>query len=293
MTQTESVSGSIACGVPVFSRTDALKQFLDSVPAYVTTVYIADNGHTEDRQHLYQRDWAFDLDVLDLEYDAGIAACRYAITEAVTEPYLFMGDNDMEFVDSGDLRRLRSILESNPGLGGACGWLLEEGTVRAGARNLHEHGGKLFKDVTQEPEIEGDELPFARFEFVPQAGVFRTEIYDDYTYDPAVGSSEHGDFILGHRELTEWEFASTPAVLVKHNRWVDPEYRESDRGSGRLDRTLIEDKWGYDAYHPGSAPDWVEYNERSIVERSFSIFRDSTPPGVWVPVRRVLKRVVG
>jgi hypothetical protein len=34
----------IAVGLPVYSRTDALRQFLDSVPAYVTTAYIADNA---------------------------------------------------------------------------------------------------------------------------------------------------------------------------------------------------------------------------------------------------------
>jgi hypothetical protein len=286
------MSDAIAVGVPVFSRTAALRQFLESVPEYVTTAYVADNGHTEDREDLYARAWPFDLEVLDLGFDVGIGACRHAIAEAATESYLFVGDCDMRFTDPADLRRLREELAAHPDLGGLSGWLIEGGTVRAGARNLVERRGRLFKSVAEPPELEGERLPFARFDFIPQAGLFKTEVFDDYCYDPDIYNSEHVDFFYGHHDAGAWEFGSTPAVLVEHNRWIDPDYRESRRGNNHVDEALLAEKWGFETIEPGTNVDWAGYRDRSVLERAFDVFREVSPPSVWIPIKRVSKRVI-
>jgi len=288
---------AIACGVPVYTRTEALKQFLESVPEYVAAVYVAENGpqpSREERAGLYDgHDWPFALEVLDLDVDVGIGRCRAAICEALAEPYLWMGDCDMVFVDAGDLRRLRGVLERNPGLGGVSGWLIEGGTVRSGARQLVEHDGRLIKAVEEPPEIEGEETPFARFDFVPQAGLFRGETYDTYSYDPSIRNTEHVDFFYGHAQRGEWAFGSTPAVMIQHNRWIDGEYRANRRGSDHVDVRLLEEKHGIENIAPGTNLDWAGYRNRSAKERLFEVFRASTPPRVWMPTRRILQRVVG
>jgi hypothetical protein len=297
MSTKETSGDGIACGVPVYSRTEALTQFLGSVPPYVETVYIAENGpqpSRAERAALYDgRDWPFALEVLDLDVDVGIGRCREAICEALTEPYLWMGDCDMVFVDAGDLRRLRGVLERNPDLGGVSGWLIEEATVRAGARQLVEHDGRLIKAVREPPDLEGEGTPFATFDFIPQAGLFRSEIYQTYSYDKAVRSTEHADFFYGHAQAGKWDFASTPAVLIEHNRRIDPDYRESRRGSDHVDETLLERKWDISGIEPGSNTDWAGYRDRTPAEKAFEAFRDVTPPTVWIPTRRILRRVVG
>jgi len=296
MSTKETSGDDIACGVPVFSRTDALKQFLKSVPEYVTTVYIAENGPAASREERAGgyggRDWPFALEVLDLDVDVGIGRCRAAICRALSEPYLWMGDCDMTFVDVGDLRRLRGVLERNPGLGGVSGWLLEGGAVRSGARQLVEHDGRLIKAVEEPPEIEGDDTPFARFDFIPQAGLFRAGVYETYSYDPDIQNTEHVDFFYGHAERGEWEFASTPAVMIQHDRWIDEQYRQSRRGGDHVDAALLEEKHGIDNIAPGTNLDWAGYRDRSVKERLFEAFRAATPPRVWMPTRRLLRRVV-
>lgn len=288
--------GDIACGVPIYTRTEALEQFLESVPEYVATVYIAENGPRPsrlDRTNLYNGPgWPFTLEVLDLDVDVGIGRCRAAICEALSEPYLWMGDCDMAFVDGGDLRRLREVLERNPDLGGVSGWLIEGSTIRAGARQLVEHDGHLIKAIEEPPEIEGDETPFARFDFVPQAGLFRAEAYDTYSYDPDIRNSEHVDFFYSQAQRGEWDFASTPAVLIQHNRWIDEEYRESRRGSDHVDAALLAENHGINNIAPGTNLDWAGYRDRTVKERLFEAFRASTPPRVWMPTRRLLRRVV-
>jgi len=59
------VSDAIAVGVPIYTRERALELFLDSVPASVATVYVADNGPAEQRDRdAYAREWPFDLQAL-------------------------------------------------------------------------------------------------------------------------------------------------------------------------------------------------------------------------------------
>jgi len=280
----------IAVGVPVFERTAALRQFLESVPNYVSTAYIADNGHTEKRQPLYDERWSFELEVLDLDFDVGIGACRKAIADAATEPFLWVGDNDMVLLREDDLRRLRATLQAREDLGGISGWLIEEGTVRSGARNLTRAGDTVVKTVDEPATLERGPVPFARFDFIPQAGLFRTEAYETYAYDPDVYNSEHVDFFLGQQAAGEWEFASTPAVMVEHDRWINTDYRESTRGHDHVDMDVLDEKWGVAEIEVGTNGDWAGYRNRSAAERAFDVFRSVTPPRVWLPVKRAAER---
>jgi hypothetical protein len=279
----------IAVGVPVLSRSAALAQFIESVPAGVSRVVVADNGRPGEHAHIYAQDWQADIDVLDLEFDIGIGACRAALVEAVTEPYLWMGDCDMAFCRPGDLARLREILDSDAQLGGVSGWLVEGDTVRSGARDLEIVGSTLVK-TGAEPRTETDPYPHARFEFVPQCGLFRREIFDTYGYDDDLRSHEHMDFFLGHREAGEWQFASTPVVQVLHNKWIDQDYRET-RGQHDVDRDVLAEKWDIRRTVPGAASDWAQLRERSTAERAFDVFRQATPARVWLPVRRAFETV--
>ncbi|MDR9382552.1 MAG: hypothetical protein RI560_12900 [Natronomonas sp.] len=281
--------GAIAAGVPVFSRETALRRFLESVPEYVETVYVADNGREQDRD-LYERAWPFDLDVLNLPFDCGIGACRAAIADASREPYLWVGDCDMKIARAGDLRTLRRVLESEPDLGGVSGWLLEGRAVRSGARDLRRVGATAIKEAAA-LEREHGPVPFVRADFIPQAGLFRTEVYEDYAYDPAVRSTEHFDFFYGHKEAGAWDFASTPAVVTIHNRDIDPQYRESERGSRHVDRDVLADKWGIERVEVGARSDWAEVHEHGLKSDAFNLLKQRTPPRVWLSVKRGLERV--
>lgn len=288
------MSNDTAVGVPVYSRTAALKQFLASLPSYVTTAYIADNGpaesYLERERGLYARNWPFEIEVRRLEHDVGIGPCRAAIAEAVTEPYLWVGDSDMELLCHDDLWQLRRILEADSSLGAVSAWLREGDTIRSGARDLIERDGTVFKTVPEQPDLTGKPLPYATFDMIPQAGLWRTAMFDDVSWDADVFNSEHIDFALAAKD-TEWELASTPAVVVTHHRDIDEEYRESKRGSNRVDLDILAAKHGVEAVHVGQRPDWVTTRDRGAGERAFDVFREVAPPALWTPIRRVVKGV--
>lgn len=286
-----ATDNQLAVGVPIYSREAALRQFLESVPSSVTTAYIAENGPADQRDRdVYDRSWPFELKVLTLEHDAGIGACRAAIADACSEPYLWVGDCDMAFVDGGDLKTLRAILAANPDLGGVSGWLLEDRAIRAGARDLETVGDSAIKEAS-DAELEHDPVPFARFDFIPQAGLFRTEIYEDYSYDPDVRSTEHFDFFYAHRQLGAWDFASTPTVLIRHDRNINTEYRESQRGGGHVDRDILAEKWGIEHVEPGARADWATVHDHGLKSDAFNLVKQTTPARVWVPLKRGLERV--
>jgi len=280
----------IAVGVPVLSRSEALAQFIDSVPGGVSRVIVADNGLPGAHSHVYARDWHVDIDVLDLEHDIGIGGCRAALTEAVDEPYLWMGDCDMEFVDGRrDLTRLREILDSDPDLGGVSGWLVEGDTVRSGARDLEIVGGTAIK-AGENPDVAHTPYPHARFDFIPQCGLFRSEAFETYDYDRDIDTYEHIDFFLGHRDRARWGFASTPVVQIMHHRDINPEYR-AQHGQHNDGTDRLATKWGVERTAAGSVSDWAQLYERSVAEQAFDLFRAATPARVWLPVRQTLMRV--
>lgn len=288
-TTTDRPAGDIAVGVPVFTRTDALALCLDSIPDSVATVYVADNGPEQDRA-LYEREWPFNLTVLELPYDCGIGRCRAAIADACTEPYLWVGDCDMEIARDGDLELLRGVLVDNPTLGGISGWLLEGRAVRSGARNLITHRRTAIKEAAG-LEVDGDGVPFVRADFIPQAGLFRTAIYEDYCYDPDVRNSEHFDFFYAHTQLAEWEFASTPGVVTIHNRDIDREYRNSERGGNHVDTDILADKWGIERIEAGARPDWARVSDTGLKADAFDLIKQTTPPRVWLPIKRAAEGV--
>jgi hypothetical protein len=285
----QSTGSDIAVGVPMYIRERALTNLLDSVPEYVSTVYVADNGPDQDRD-CYAREWPFDVDVLHLPVDCGIGQCRAAITDALEERYLWLGDCDMEFVREDDPRILRSVLERNPDLGGVAGWLVEDDVVRAGARDLAVHGDTVVKTAA-EPDVECGPVPFSRWEFIPQCALFRSECFDAYDYDPDMADSEHVDFFYGHKQ-SDWEFASTPAVMTKHNRNINKAYRNSERGTDHASLELLHEKWGFSNIAPGTRPDWGFVRGRSLPEQAFDVFRRAAPPRVWIPTKRTLEGVL-
>jgi len=206
----------------------------------------------------------------------------------VTERYLWIGDNDMRFTAPGDLRRLREILEADDELGGVSGWLLEAGGVRSDAYDLKQHGRTLLK-IPRRPELTEAPVPHAEFDFIPQAGLFRSAVFDSKPHDPRFKEREHVDFFLAHEQLGRWNWASTPAVTTLHDKTIDEQYRER-RGRHRSEAAkLLARKWGVERVVPAGV-DWAHRDDRTPAEAGFAAFRELAPPAVWIRVRRALKR---
>lgn len=253
---------SIALGSVVFKRTGRVEKLLSSIGPPIEKVYIADNGEiTPERRRIYDRDYPFELDVLDLEYDSGLGHGRNEIVERLSEDYLVVVDCDMTVPD--DVEFLSDQLDSRPDLGGVSGVLFEGGNVIGACCDLYEAGDVLIKDIrgSKQPQyISGK--PFVEFDFIPNAAMFRRECLEEYSWDPEYKfGAEHLDFFLAHKKRTDWGFGTCPSVVFPHFPGGDAEYMSARVGEGgrkpKRSKEYFLEKWGY-RHILKIQPNWIE-----------------------------------
>ena len=260
---------SIGMGVKVFSRTNKLENLLESVdPSVIETVHVADDGKSTSRkEELYSREFPFELNVIDLDYDTGLGYGRKRIVEESTEDFLLIVDSDHIIPHNVEL--LRKQLEHDPELGGISGALIENNRVRIGAHDLYTEGNLLIRDIRNEKEIRRIAgAPFVEFDFIPNVALFRRQCVEDYCWDEKYKiGTEHIDFYVGHFRNTDWTFGCCPEVYFQHKPGGDRDYKSSRRNYDilRESHQYFLDKWGYDqvfhvrghwidSYRPGVHP---------------------------------------
>lgn len=238
----------MAISVKVFNRTEKLEALLESVPAEVyETVYVADDGHTGERTHLYEREWPFDLEVLDLPYDAGVGVGRNAILERVEEEFLTVVDSDHEVPANVDV--LARQLEARPEFGGISGLLVEHGRIQGLCHDLYEEDGVLVRDTGPKVAETVADYPFVEFDFVPNVVTFRRECLEELAWDEHyVIGRDHLDFFVGHWRETDWRFGTCPSVLFPHHPGGGSEYESNRLNPEKLlaGKSYFLEKWGYD-----------------------------------------------
>lgn len=254
---------TVALGVPVYQRTEKLRSLLESVEEVaVDAVYVADNGHTEERRELYDDEWAFDLEVLDVEYDSGLGNCRARIVEALEEDYLLITDSDHTVPHN--VSTLVDQLEARPDVGGVCGLLFEHGGLRATCHDLYEHGDVLVRDVRGKDADLVAGSPFVEFDFLNNVAAFRRECVEEYHWDPNLQQGKpHLDFYVGHMRRTDWQFGVCPEVQFPHYPGGSTTYQSHRNKRRRLAeaREYFLEKWGYRQIAYGQL-EWLETQDR-------------------------------
>lgn len=238
---------SFALGVTVFKRTEKLRELLKSVPPLIDTVYVADDGETSDRSDLYTRSYDFDLELIDLDYDAGLGRGRKAITDALEEEYLLVVDSDQLIPNNVEV--LVDQLKADDNLGGVGGLFLEHGTLTGMCHDIYEDGGLIVRDTERGKDVRNvADAPLLEFDFIPNAAVFRRDCLEDYTWDPAYRiGKEHLDFYVGHHLKTDWKFGVNPRVLFPHDPGGSTDFVQTRHDPSRLleSKRYFLDKWEY------------------------------------------------
>lgn len=258
----------VALGTKVFSRASKLEGLLDSVEGTpIDTVYVADDGEpSEAKDRIYDGDYPFDLTVLDLEYDAGLAYGRNRIVEASETEYLLVVDSDHEVPADVDL--LVDQLQARPDLGGVSGLLYEREKIRGTCHDLHENGDVLVRDVREDKRVRRvGGAPLVEFEFLPNAVLFRRACLEEQAWDPEyVIGREHLDFYVTQKANTDWRFAVSPSVLFGHFPGGDSSYVENRENRRKLERSknYFLEKWNYRQIVLGQT-DWTDAT-RSLLD---------------------------
>ncbi|MGQ3412325.1 glycosyltransferase family 2 protein [Natrinema sp. LN54] len=247
--------------IPVFTRVKKVSDLFNSVEREgLEKVYIADDGEmTDEKRDLYSRDFDFELEVFDLEYDAGVGEKRRILAERPDEDYLLFVDSDMEVPSNYEL--LERQLEARPDIGFLGGMYLEKDRLYTVASDLFIEDNVLYRDIREVKEMETVAgSPLVEFDFLPQVGLLRKECAEDYNWDGEYTiMREHIDFFVGHWEHTDWTIALSPSVFFPHYPGGDQEFmsnRHSERKFEESDEYFCE-KWGVKEFKKGNAL-WVD-----------------------------------
>lgn len=297
------IDDQIAVGTKVFTRTDDLRRLLASIPPFVSKVYVSDDGEMSDQKSsVYNTNYNFDLEVINLEYDAGLAAGRNAIVEVATEKYIFIVDTDHQLPPTAKL--LYKQLKASPDIGGIGATLVEpendrlysqvadfrEKQTEDGVKLIRESGGidnsKTIRIVQDAPLIE--------FDFIPNAALFKRECLEDQSWDNEyIIEYEHTDFYLSHWKYTDWKFAISPSVQVLHYPGGDTDYminRHSPKKSSHTEEYFF-NKWEYSEMETTDTR-WIEAGSIGTVSEKFesvvTILREEGPRALIKQIRLYL-----
>lgn len=271
---------SVALGVKVLSRTEKLAQLLESADGTdIEQAYVADGGESNEKKaELYDREFSFNLTVLDLPYDSGLAYGRNQIVDAMTEDYLLLVDSDMTIPPNYHV--LQAQLEARDDLGGVCGMLLEDGRIRVKCQDLCEDSNRCVWDV-QEPKAIHTvaAAPLVEFDLIENAALFRRECLQEQSWDEQFKIHwEHEDFYVAHSRNTDWSFGLCPQVYFRHHPGGDSNYESMRAGEDRLQaaRQDLLDKWGYDSVEKNSL-NWVDtyrhgYPRPSLFRQAYNVY---------------------
>lgn len=260
----------LALGVTAFRRTKKLKNLLDSIQAQpINKVYIADQGETtEKKQQLYNRDYPFELEVLDLEFNIGTGYCRWIVAEESTEDYLLIADSDNRIPVNVEV--LVNQLKQRSDLGGISGILAEKDRIWCASHDLREEGDVLIRgnDTEKTTEIVAD-APLIEFDVLPNITVFRRECLDDYSWDQDYPAYQHIDFYVGHKKQTDWSFGVCPQVIFEHYPGGSDDYTSYRNDTERLwtGKKMFLDKWGYRQIVLGQTT-WLQSQTRPSSKQS-------------------------
>lgn len=205
-----------------FLRTKKLEKCLRAIERLnpqPKLVIVSDDGlESDEKNHLYAEfKKTINLEVIRLEFDAGISKARNEAYKQTSAPHILLIDDD-HYLPS-NVFELKEVLDSEPMIGGVSPYWEEYGTIFCGASDI-DLGDWVIRDVVNPREYCKTEsgIGYYLFDLIPNSTLFRRECLEDILWDEAfIIGGEHLDFYIEHKKMGKWKFAVSPNYIVTHD----------------------------------------------------------------------------
>lgn len=169
-----------------------------------------------------------DVRIVLQETGGNLSWGRNRAIEQVETPYLMIAEDDYEFDDRAYLPTLIDVLESDPEVAGASGFIRQQKQTHSWYwwSNLRRFRGRLVYSRPNEERITPSGVPYLLADLLPNAGVWRREVFAACPWDEEIPiHGEHREWFWRFKQLEQWRCAGVPSVSVKH--WQDrpPDYQ--------------------------------------------------------------------
>lgn len=209
----------ITVGVTSFIRYEKTEQCLRSIWKFWpnASVILADNGNKDlSLEHLCPHTGRFRY--VKLPFDEGLSACRNAIIDRVSTPFLLQMEDDFIVDERCNVAAMLDILHQAQDIGVVGGQ--HESGYRAGMRipipTVLEHCATKRIDLPKVRTANGNEYFYS--EFASNFALFRMEMFQDHRWDESLKLGEHIEFYLRVKEANRWVVASTFASQIGHDK---------------------------------------------------------------------------
>jgi len=185
-----------------------------------------------------------------------------AIGRAKT-PYVMICEEDFEFTPKADLKALCSVLDHDAEIGGACGFVeqMKSGKNWYWQANMRRFRGTIEYSRPDDHRVTDDGIAYSICDLLPNAGVWRREVFDGCPWDEELEIQEHREWYWRLKTQERWRCAYVPSVSIQHHCDRPEGYREfRNRGQfGKLAEEKIGAKLGtFTGYPPvGDRPNIV------------------------------------
>lgn len=182
-------------------------------------IVVADDGGVSDEKNRVYEKYRkiLPLEVIELEFDAGLSKGRNVAFQNTDTPYVLLIDDDHYL--SSNLHELIEVLEENPNIGGITPFWEEHGEVISEAADI-KLGKWVIKRVIENKPLKrtSSGIGFYEYDFVSNSCFFRRECLLDYPWDDFfIINMEHADFYLTHKKMGKWSFAVSPDYILQHD----------------------------------------------------------------------------
>ena len=227
-----------------FLRPEKLDKCLQSISKLTIKpekVVIGDDGRpTAEKTKIYEKyKKIMNLEVVELEFDAGISRARNEGFIRTDTDYILLIDDD-HYLPS-NIYEIKEILDENPEIGGVSPFWEENGEVYCEAGDL-KLGKWVIKGIFEkkEPRRTSSGMGFFIYDFIPNSALFRRECLTDYSWDDFfIIGGEHADFYLTHKKMGKWKFAVTPDYIAIHDpKTSNIEYEQNRHSRNKINRSM-------------------------------------------------------
>jgi glycerol-3-phosphate cytidylyltransferase len=229
----------IAVCIPTFLRERTLFRTIQALQKNIESpykLYIADDSgkRTDRKLSLFQDLRKRGACIIDKPFDVGLSVKRNSLVRAVTEPYIFLTDDDIMLDDQAALDRMRAVLDARPDIGLVAALIHNEGGGPF-ASDGYAHGlrleqiGRMLKRTPAPRRLEKAPMPgggdtlYMLADQIPNCLLARAAVFQDIQWNPRLKiEHEHLSFFLDLKAAGKWKSAVAVEADATHYR-SDPD----------------------------------------------------------------------
>lgn len=212
-------NNDIAVCIVTFLRDKLLLKNIKSVLKYQpgVKIYIADQGIYDPlKDVLYKMLESEGHKIIYTGFDCGLSVSRNKLIESVKEPYLFLMDDDLEFLPETDLIKLKEYLEEFPNAGLVGCSMYVNGDIKHYEVDLEIIDNKVYYyDANKKPENKNKEIFFTDMVF--NCFLSRKELFEKPIYNNYLKVAEHLDSFLTIKYKTQWNVLASKVPIKNQN----------------------------------------------------------------------------